>query len=615
MFPKCSFLVLLDQNAFVAGVRNAGFLQLDLPEAIPRAEAIDLVYETVAMCGFGGGKNRRVATRDVYRVPLHVALPKGGLAAGTYRYPFHIDVPIHIPPEYEGNDCSIRHRIHANLDVDWAIDPSTSVVPPVITAGLSTVGSPVFVRTDRNFHSEIVVEVSLATSAVKRGDFFEGAVAVRAAPGAKFEALVLDFSSVAQVRFGGGATRTRSHAVIRIPAAALRAGTSVPFRIPTDAATPITARNGFFDLDVRLGVSLALPWSFDPEIFIPLTVVDHRSTVVGERGGGIALGTERLRQLTQFVSERTGLRPGAPPVFVEGAVGPVRFSLADRIEGGAPRVALQFTYPDLGLGLLARPLGMLDGFKEKNLPGPLADRFLLEHRSKRFSPADSASFVAAAVDRLPGIEHFELSDHHLGFDTALHGDEGVALTALAEAARRRAKALADAIASLPSPPDFPTAARWRESATTLLATHDGGGFVPSAPALVGLGRRVRTNTGEERSFWLSVRTEWHDGRPDTVITVDVDVPFGRALHEGLASVKTDGKSALSEPLVRALRLLEATVTGSAEEASVQNASSHQLRIHRAGMLADPATSVPIFDALIAFALATRDERTVDAPYR
>ena len=36
---------------------------------------------------------------------------------------------------------------------------------------------------------------------------------------------------------------------------------------------------------------------------------------------------------------------------------------------------------------------------------------------------------------------------------------------------------------------------------------------------------------------------------------------------------------------------------------------------RAGMLADPATSVPIFDALIAFALATRDERTVDAPYR
>lgn len=67
--------------------------------------------------------------------------------------------------------------------------------------------------------------------------------------------------------------------------------------------------------------------------------------------------------------------------------------------------------------------------------------------------------------------------------------------------------------------------------------------------------------------------------------------------------------------MRALRLLEATVTGSAEEASVQNASSHQLRIHRAGMLADPATSVPIFDALIAFALATRDERTVDAPYR
>jgi hypothetical protein len=614
MFPKCSFLVLLDQNALVAGTRNSGVLQLELPEAIRRAEAIDLVYETVAVCGFGGGKNRRVATRDVYRMPLHVALPKGGLDAGTYRYPFHIDVPLNIPPEYEGNDCSIRHRINTNLDVDWAIDPSTTVVPPVVTAALSVQGAPIFVRTDRAFHSDIVVELSLTTAAVKRGEFFEGAVAVRGAPGAKYDAVVLDFSSIAQVRFGGGATRSQSHAVIRIPAEALRSGAAIPFRIPTDASTPITARNGFFDLDVRLRVSLDLPWSFDPEIVVPLAVVDRQSTIVGERGG-VVLGTERLRQLTHFVAERTGLSPGAAPVFVQGAVGPVRFSLADRIEGGAPRVALQFTYPDIGLGLLARPIGMLDGFKEKNLPGALADRYLLEQRSKRFGPQEAAPFVAAATGQLPGFEHFEFSDHHLGFDVALHGDEGVALTTLAEFAKGRAKALATTIASLPSPTEFPAAARWRESATTLLATHDGGGFIPSAPALIGLGRRVRTNTGEERAFWFSVTTEWHDERPDTVITVDADAPFGRGLQEGLAAAKSNGRSALSEPLFRALRLLEGTVTGTAEEASVQNASAYQLRIHRAGVLADPAASVPVFDALIAFALATREERTVDAPYR
>jgi hypothetical protein len=258
---------------------------------------------------------------------------------------------------------------------------------------------------------------------------------------------------------------------------------------------------------------------------------------------------------------------------------------------------------------------MLDGFKEKNLPGALADRYLLEQRSKRFGAAEAAPFVVAATDQLPGFEHFEFCDHHLGFDVPLYGDESAALTALAEFAKARAKALATAIANLPSPAEFPAAARWRESATTLLATHDGGGFIPSAPALVGLGRRVRTNTGEERAFWFSVTTEWHDGRPDTVITVDADIPFGRGLQEGLASAKFDGKSALSEPLFRALRILEGTVTGPAEEASVQNATTHQLRIHRAGVLADPVASVPVFDALIAFALATREERTVDAPYR
>src|SRR5947209_4471887 len=123
LFPKASFKIMVPDGLIIPGTRVDGELVVEVPEAIPRAEHVELVFRSIAWAGYGSGKNRSVVRREMYQAPLIVDLPKDvPLAAGEHRYPFKLDLPYWLPPPYKGSDCAIEHTIETRVDVDWAID-------------------------------------------------------------------------------------------------------------------------------------------------------------------------------------------------------------------------------------------------------------------------------------------------------------------------------------------------------------------------------------------------------------------------------------------------------------------------------------------------------------
>lgn len=602
LFPDCSFQVLLPGGVLVPGTRVNGTLVVVAPEPIPRAESVDLVFRSIAWAGYGHTNHRTVDRRIMFEAPLHVDLVAQPLPAGRHEFPFAMDLPPWLPPGYIGNDCAIQHAISIRLDVDWAIDPVTKLVPVVAMLPREGTRTALTTRSPAGFHDSIVLEVTLASAVIAHDEPLIGQVALRSGHDARFDAVELRLAGAARIAMARGDTRRGGGSMIRILAESLRGGEAVPFQFPPNQHFPASFRSSFIDHEVRLTVSADIPWATDPSFELLVDVLPVGSTIVGDTNASI-VGGERLRRIAAAMAQSSGLREGHAPVLVEGNVaGAVAVRITDAPRSGRLGIDIDFEFPDVELGVAFHPLGMLEGFRTSPLlPATLSDRYLL-----RCTPGDArppvsdaalTAFVHAVLANAAGADDIRFSDHHLGLHTPIPNDELPRMVDIARAAQARAKVIAEAIAALPFPSSLATA----RPAWNATAVEQSAFLVPTGPSLHGLTFRARVLAGEERTITASLRTRWTKDGP--TIHVDVDLQNAPLPKEAWAELESETPS----DRLRAVRALfpSSHVLGQGSGATLD----------RPEWAADPRALLSAIETFFWWVLDTRGERRSDLPYR
>ncbi len=596
LFPRCRFEFLLSSGVLVAGQRNEGSVVLHVPEAIPRAEHVFMVFQSEAWAGYGGGKSRRIVRRPLLHVPFRVDLPEHGMPPGDHSYPFFLDVPPWLPPDLHGNDCGIKHKLAATLDVDWAIDPSSEVHPAVVQPPSQGHRGAAILHSPSGFHDRLVLEITLGTQVIVEGEPLEGQLALRAGADARFDGVVLTLARIETIVMGTGDARRSELGVIRVPARQLLGGEPVAFRFPVVVGTTFTS--GHIDSRFALVVEADIPWGFDPEFAIPITVLPRGSEVAGDVQE-IALGSERMRQMARYVAARTGLAEGTPPVLVHGRERAVSFTLSDAPRGGSLGVEAMLVHPPLGVDIRMRTLGVLDGFRTSPLlPPELADQLFLrcevpEGRFER-EPLDPRAFHRL-LEGLGAADSVRMSDRHLAFHFPVE-DDADKLAQIASFVAARARTLSEIHAAMP----FPTALLAARPSWEAAAAERGGELVPSGPSIAGISLGVRTLGGEERTFSVQIGTDWDDDAPLTW----VDLGLVGFTFPGAAQAQLEGQG--THPLLTSVRGVLPRVTHEGPSA---------LRAHAERFVEDPRSLFPALESLVAWVLDLRGERRVDAPYR
>jgi hypothetical protein len=602
LFPKCSFEVLVSGGVLRPGTRVEGVLVVTAPSPIPRAESIELVFESVAWAGYGGGKNRSVDRRVMFRAPLHVEIPSGLLGAGTHRFPYAIDLPNWLPPAYQGSDCAIEHTLEARVDVDWAIDPVVKMYPRIELAPREGTRLPMTTRSPLHFHESIVLEVTLASTVIAHDEPLTGQVALRSGHDARFDAIELTMAGAARIVMGLKDRRLGGGSMIRIPAQALRSGEAVPFQFAPNPHLLPSFRSSFIDHEVLLTVKVDIPWSADPSFPLMLDVLPPGSTVHGGAGASV-VGGERLRRIAGAMAESTGLREGHAPTYVEGDVaGPVHVRVSDAPRDARLGIDVDIVFPDVELGIDFSALGMLEGFRSSPLlSAELGSRYLLRcgKNDGRAPTGDTAlaRFLGILLGDITKDLDVRVSDHHLGIHVPIPNDELPRLIEIARTAHARAKAIADGIAALPFPPLVGTArAAWQATAAEHKAL-----LVPTGPSLHGLAFRVRVLDGEERAISASIRTRWTKDGPTTHVDVDLrNAPLPKVAWAELSS------EAPSERM-RAVRALFPSAHVMAQGTGAT--------LDRPEWTPDPRALLPAIETFFEWVLEARGERRQDAPYR
>jgi hypothetical protein len=602
LFPDCSFQVLLPGGVFVPGTRVDGTLVVVAPEPIPRAEHVDLVFRSIAWAGYGSGKSRSVDRRTMFDAPLHVDLAAKPLPAGRHEFPFAIDVPAWLPPNYAGNDCGIEHLISMRLDVDWAVDPLAKLVPVIAVLPREGARAALTARSPAGFHDSIVLEVTLASTVIRHDEPLVGQVALRSGHAARFDAVELLLAGNARIAMGRGDRRRGGGSMIRIPADALRGGEAVPFQFPANQHFPPSFRSSFIDHDVVLTVSADIAWATDPSFDLLLDVLPVGSTIVGDTSTSI-VGGERLRRIAAAMAQATGLHEGRAPMLVEGNVaGPVAVRISDAPRSGGLGVDVDIVFPDVELGIAFRPLGVLEGFRTSPLlVGPLADRYLL-----RCAPSDArppvddvalSMFVRRLLADAKGADEIRCSDHHLGIHIPIPNDELPRMVDIARAAHAKAQAIADAIGSLP----FPTSLSAGRPAWQATAVEQNAFLVPTGPSLHGLVFRARVLAGEERTISASLRTRWTKDGPTIHVDVDLrNAPLPKAAWSELESETPSER-------LRAVRALFPS--------SHVLAQGNGATLDRPQWASDPRELLSAIETFFGWVLDARGERRSDLPYR
>lgn len=595
LFPKCTFALSLAQPA-VAGTRLTGTVTVDAPEDIPRAEALELIFQTEARAVYGSGKNRTVKRATVFSKSLSSRLA-GALPRGAHALPFDIDLPPWIPPALDGPRCSIEHKIGVRLDVDWAIDPDASFSPVIALPPRHAVATPALVRSDPSFHPSLIVEIALSSTTVVQGGHLEGSIAVRGAEEGAFDGIELGITDYATIAFARGDRREHSSARYRWAASELQGGRSVPFRIGVDAAFPPTFTNGFIDHDLVLAVRLDVPWRTDPTFVIPIELLPAGSQVDGAPSA-MVVGNERMQLLAQAMARVPGLRMGRYPVLVEGELGAVHMRVVDSPLGSRLGVEVDLQLPSVDLGLTLRQKGLFDLGSSSLLPEALARDYVLrraeEDGSAPIEDAAVAAFVEAVTANLEDAADIRLADHRLAFHLAIHEDTESTYQGVARLAVAKAKQVLEAVAALPPPAAIDRRA-WEAMAAEQRAL-----LVPSRPALHGVVLAARVLGGDERALQASLRAVWEEARP-------VGVEWSVDLR------------AMPLPAQVLSKLAEATLADAAPalashfaEAQIEGTT---VVLRADGWHEDPRAWMPGLEAFFAWALETRGERTSQSAYR
>ncbi|MDB4942349.1 MAG: hypothetical protein JWP97_1883 [Labilithrix sp.] len=596
-FPEADFEVQLAGGVLLAGATVSGELVVTTGKPIARAEHIECAVVSTAWATYGSGKNKQTIRRELFRRGMRLDVPGRELAAGRHRFPFTLDVPSWLPPPFSAMSCGVTHEVEARIDVDWAIDPSRKLYPAVVVPPRAAAREALATRSPPGFHESLVLEVTLSSRVLGAGEPLSGVIAMRGGGEGRFHRVELSYASLARIVMGRRDLRPVSPAtVVVIPADSLRSGAGIPFSIPAPAGLLPTLRNAFIDHDAFLLVRAVVPWHSDPTFDVLLDVLPPGSTLHGEARLA-QVGGERLRLLASSMAHGSGLREAPLPTLVEGTRGFVAVRLTDAPRAATLGIDVDFTFPDLGLGIEFRRRGILDGAAQWQVPAALGEYRL---RSAPLDPSAQA-FFDVLLAGISGVADVRLSDHHLGFHLLLANDDPARMLALARAAAERAAAIDAAIRQLPYAPDLgATRAAWEAAAVEQNAL-----LVPSGPALHGIVVRARVLGGEERRMVAAVHTVRHGTAPHTC-RVDLLLDGAALPAAGWPALESETELLGSEAL-RAVRAVFPFASVLSEGAAIT--------LEGAAWPGDPRTVLPVLDTFLGWVLEARGERRADAPYR
>lgn len=597
LIPAAGFRLLFRGDGTLApGEHVEGIIVLTAPEHIPRAERLDLWFESIAWAGYGAGKNRQVIQRTMFNAPMHCKLPPGGLPPGEHQYPFSLELPRDLPVNYSGADCGVIHRCNLRLDVDWAIDPTAAmsimIAPRPFTAERRTVA----VRSPPNFHDAIALDVTMASSLVVQGQPLEGTIALRTGHAAQFDAVTISLQHIARVNMGRGESRATNTGVVHVAADLLRGGAGVPFAFPATGVLPPHNVNRSLDLFACLEITLHAGIFSKLRFSIPIVVLPRGSVLTGDASPQ-QVGQSRLATLAAFLASRMARPTATPPALFQGQETFVSFWLQDGSRGSDYAALESFEFPALHLGLRTRAAGLFTPAAPAT-PAWLSGNYALAHARHPGVPTEDVlrAFLAEVLALPADIQELNLSDHRLTFRRRLQTDNAEEWLEAALPLPGRALRIARAIEALP----FALQDVAMRDAWIATAREEDALLLGHSPAIVGIKRGVRTVGGEERSFTAALTTHWEAEAPSTWL----DIALGDAWLSPRALEELSSDT--PHELIRAARALFGDLHATTPD--------HLVAV-RPGLQQDPRTLLPALEALIEWVLLSRGERRADAPYR
>ena len=603
LFPIAVFAVRFDAPVLVPGTRATGMLDVTLPEAIPRARAIYARFSCEAWGVYSNGKSSTTYTHRFLDAPLQLPLGEGGLTAGHHPIPFAIDLPRRLPPAVNvDGSCGVRYMVHAELDVDWAWDPSLDAVLPV-----NVLAPPVFLRREPYLmrlplarSKGGVLEMSLASRVVRVGEPVVGQVALRGDDLDEIDGIELCMGPHLTLRFAHGDQRFGVAASVRPRISLLRRGATVPFSLPTTGLS-WDEQNGIMDVVHVLRVMLDMV-TFSLDRFIgnvQLFVLPPNATLIGDAELA-PIGLARLEGAADLIAAETGSPRARLPELGRFVESNVTVVLED---GGPGRVSARWLFPPLALGLAVRQrtiLGEIAHGGHDETPAVLAATHIVSAKpeSPFVVPGVVRAFLDVACAGLTETESLQLSDMQLANVEALHGDERAeTYRELVMRVRERASAIGRAIAALPFSTPGVDAARWRELAAAERAT-----LLPHGPSVLGLRREVRTRFGESRFFSADLLTRFEQGHASTQLVVRAEnlvVPEEVTRDGVVDSVEAGSWLGPLRSVFPDMRV----------------AAPNLLTLVAPSVCADPRTLVESLDAAIGWFLSLAGEQRADSAYR
>lgn len=265
----------LPRTSYYTGEVIEGSVVIEATREVPsRGLYVDFTGTERTVITRGSGKNshtyRSTATVVQWRLPLR---GEGPVSAGTFRFPFRFQIPLHALPSYAGRHVRVKYILTARLDVPLWLDtvwtteifvfydrPSVRTYAQPVRFRSSSEGPEVYVELDgdRFFARELI---GCRITLNRTGDARIRRVYTRLIGGEWAKA------------DGQQETTETYRTEVSVPMEQIRVGLPFTFEIPVPADVASSYRGTYSYYSYVLHVGLDIAWGFDIVAQTPIVIV------------------------------------------------------------------------------------------------------------------------------------------------------------------------------------------------------------------------------------------------------------------------------------------------------------------------------------------------------
>jgi len=268
-------VVELPRTSYFTGEVIEGTVVVDATRDVPsRGLYVDFTGTEETEITRGSGKNshtyRSTATIVQWRLPLRGEAP---LPAGTHRFPFRFQIPIHGLPSYAGKHASVKYILTGRLDVPLWLDTvwNTEIFVFYDRPSIRTYAQPVRFRSG-GAGPEVYVELD--------GDRFFAReligcrITLQRTGNARIRRVYTRLIGGEWAKADGQEETTETYRTeVSVPMERIRVGVPFTFEIPIPGDVASSYRGTYSYSSYILQVGLDIAWGFDIVAQTPIVIV------------------------------------------------------------------------------------------------------------------------------------------------------------------------------------------------------------------------------------------------------------------------------------------------------------------------------------------------------